>query len=95
MTGKLSKNFHGVGIGPLSNILAVKKVNNLRANEREQKEKKEPKILHLNLRKLFPLNPKLIWFLSVKIGVKVENLLRLIYMVKFTWQDLEKKLTQG
>ena len=23
MTGKLSKNFHGVGIGPLSNILAV------------------------------------------------------------------------
>ena len=25
MTGKLSKNFHGAGIGPLSNILAVKK----------------------------------------------------------------------
>ena len=25
MTGKLSKNFHGVGIGPLSKILAVKK----------------------------------------------------------------------
>ena len=24
MTGELSKNFHGVGIGPLSNILAVK-----------------------------------------------------------------------
>ena len=24
MTGKLSKNFHGVGIGPLSNMLAVK-----------------------------------------------------------------------
>ena len=24
MTGKLSKNFHGVGIGPLSNILVVK-----------------------------------------------------------------------
>ena len=24
MTGKLSKNFHGVGIGPLSKILAVK-----------------------------------------------------------------------
>ena len=24
MTGKLSKNFHGVGIGPLSNILADK-----------------------------------------------------------------------
>ena len=24
MTGKLSKNFHGVGIGPLSNISAVK-----------------------------------------------------------------------
>ena len=24
MTGKLSKNFHGVAIGPLSNILAVK-----------------------------------------------------------------------
>ena len=24
MTGKLSKNFHGVGIGLLSNILAVK-----------------------------------------------------------------------
>ena len=23
MTGKLSKNFHGVGIGPLSKILAV------------------------------------------------------------------------
>ena len=37
----------------------------------------------------------LIWFLSVKIGVKAKNLLRLIYMVKFTWQDLEKKLTQG
>ena len=54
MTGKLSKNFHGVGIGPLSNILAVKKVNNLRANEWERKEKKEPKIPHLNLRKLFP-----------------------------------------
>ena len=63
-------------------------------NERKRK-KKEPKIPHLNLRKLFPLTPKLIWFLSVKIGVKVENLLRLIYMVKFTWQDLEKKLTQG
>ena len=26
MTGKLSKNFHGVGIGPLSKILAVKAV---------------------------------------------------------------------
>ena len=26
MTGKLSKNFHGVGIGPLSNILAVKMI---------------------------------------------------------------------
>ena len=25
MTGKLSKNFHGVGIGPLSKILAVNK----------------------------------------------------------------------
>ena len=25
MTGKLSKNFHGVGIGPLSKILAVKR----------------------------------------------------------------------
>jgi hypothetical protein len=24
MTGQLSKNFHGVGIGPLSKILAVK-----------------------------------------------------------------------
>ena len=24
MTGKLSKNFHGAGIGPLSKILAVK-----------------------------------------------------------------------
>jgi hypothetical protein len=24
ITGELSKNFHGVGIGPLSNILAVK-----------------------------------------------------------------------
>ena len=24
MTGRLSKNFHGVGIGPLSKILAVK-----------------------------------------------------------------------
>ena len=24
MTGKLSKNFHGVGIGPFSKILAVK-----------------------------------------------------------------------
>ena len=24
MTGKLSKNFHGVGIGPRSKILAVK-----------------------------------------------------------------------
>ena len=28
MTGKLSKNFHGVGIGPLSNILAVKSLPN-------------------------------------------------------------------
>ena len=27
MTGKLSKNFHGVGIGPLSKILAVKSVS--------------------------------------------------------------------
>ena len=26
MTGRLSKNFHGVGIGPLSKILAVNKV---------------------------------------------------------------------
>jgi hypothetical protein len=26
MTGRLSKNFHGVGIGPLSKILAVKGV---------------------------------------------------------------------
>ena len=24
MTGRLSKNFHGVGIGPLSKILAIK-----------------------------------------------------------------------
>ena len=24
MTGELSKNFHGVGIGPLSKILAIK-----------------------------------------------------------------------
>ena len=29
MTGRLSKNFHGVGIGPLSKILAVKDYNNL------------------------------------------------------------------
>ena len=28
MTGKLSKNFHGVGIGPLSKILAVKYLPN-------------------------------------------------------------------
>ena len=28
MTGKLSKNFHGVGIGPLSKIYAVKEVTN-------------------------------------------------------------------
>ena len=27
MTGKLSKNFHGVGIGPLSDILAVNTVH--------------------------------------------------------------------
>ena len=27
MTGELSKNFHGVGIGPLSKILAVKQMN--------------------------------------------------------------------
>ena len=26
MTGRLSKNFHGVGIGPLSKILAVKAI---------------------------------------------------------------------
>ena len=30
MTGELSKNFHGVGIGPLSKILAVKR-NYIRA----------------------------------------------------------------
>ena len=29
MTGKLSKNFHGVGIGPLSKILAVKSFETL------------------------------------------------------------------
>ena len=29
MTGKLSKNFHGVGIGPLSKILAVKITKNV------------------------------------------------------------------
>ena len=28
MTGGLSKNFHGVGIGPLSKILAVKSFHN-------------------------------------------------------------------
>ena len=28
MTGGLSTNFHGVGIGPLSNILAVKSIKN-------------------------------------------------------------------
>ena len=28
MTGKLSKNFHVVGIGPLSKIYAVKEVTN-------------------------------------------------------------------
>ena len=33
MTGKLSKNFHGVGIGPLSKILAVK-VEHDSGNER-------------------------------------------------------------
>ena len=34
MTGGLSKNFHGVGIGPLSEILAVKCIpNNKQANE--------------------------------------------------------------
>ena len=27
MTGELSKNFHGVGIGPLSKILAVKRIS--------------------------------------------------------------------
>jgi hypothetical protein len=27
MTGALSKNFHGVGIGPLSKILAVKGIS--------------------------------------------------------------------
>ena len=30
MTGGLSKNFHGVGIGPLSKILAVKSCSVLR-----------------------------------------------------------------
>ena len=46
MTGKLSKNFHGVAVGPLSNILAVKeegwkkvlllllKVNSITANQK-------------------------------------------------------------
>ena len=29
MTGELSKNFHGVGIGPLSKILAVKNFQGL------------------------------------------------------------------
>ena len=29
MTGKLSKNFHGVGIGPFSKILAVKYLNSI------------------------------------------------------------------
>ena len=29
MTGKLSKNFHGVGIGPFSKILAVKILQSL------------------------------------------------------------------
>ena len=29
MTGSLSKNFHGVGIGPLSKILAVKSFGRL------------------------------------------------------------------
>ena len=30
MTGELSTNFHGVGIGPLSKILAVKYVDKMR-----------------------------------------------------------------
>ena len=36
MTGKLSKNFHGVGIGPLSKILAVKSLH-LKENSESQK----------------------------------------------------------
>ena len=35
MIGKLSENFHGVGIGPLSKILAVKK--NIREKKRRFK----------------------------------------------------------
>ena len=44
MTGKLSKNFHGVGIGPLSNILAVM-VFRLRSVFSEEDETFQSKIL--------------------------------------------------
>ena len=32
MTGKLSKNFQGVGIGPLSKILAVNTIQSIEQN---------------------------------------------------------------
>ena len=41
MTGKLSKNFHGVGIGPLSKILAVKVCPG------DEKKKKSMRIVHI------------------------------------------------
>ena len=47
MTGKLSKNFHGVGIGPLSKILAVK--SQLKANE-------ENSLYDITAKKIFNVN---------------------------------------
>ena len=50
MTGKLSKNFHGVGIGPLSKILAVKySTLLLPLAQRFQITKTRQKLVHLML----------------------------------------------
>ena len=57
MTGKLSKNFHGVGIGPLSKILAVKWRNLSQTGKigsgKNEKKKNLPTGLQVHLEDMF------------------------------------------
>ena len=60
MTGKLSKNFHGVGIGPPSKVLAVKK----KIQQKKQVLQQNPGMLNGLLQNIGQSNPNFLQIIS-------------------------------
>ena len=73
MIGKLSKNFHGVGIGPLSKILAVKVSNNKRVGRQMGSKKTEHgcilktyEYIHVLFHFLFRIFSQSFWYIQLE-----------------------------